>query len=58
MTRNSGDSLEGESIGTTIKIYSTRGDSDGPLDVSTLESIVWCSISSSIKGVANEYLEI
>ena len=57
MTRNSGDSLEDESIGMTIKLYLALGDSNGPLDVITLESTVLCSISS-IKYMANEYLEI
>jgi len=58
MIRNSGDSLEDESIRTIIKLYSARGDSDGSLDVSTLESTVWYSVSSSIKSMANEYLDI
>jgi len=58
MAKNSGNSLENESIGMTIKLYSARGDSNDTLDVTTLESTVSYSISSYIKGVANEYLEI
>ena len=58
MARNSSDSPEDALIGTTIKLYSARENSDGPLDVTTIKSNVSCSVSSSIKGVSNEYLEI
>jgi len=54
MARNSSDLLEYALIGTTIKLYSARGNSDGPLDVMTLESTVSDSLSSSIKGVTND----
>ena len=49
---------EDDSVKMIIKLCSTLGDSDGSLDVTMLESIVSWSISSSIKGVAYEYLKI